>query len=105
VPKSSPGSGIVHPTGKVWYAFGYPTYGGGPFERVVISTSVPLLSVFLLVCVVEVVTAWMLWHLQPFGAVRVRVLDRLRVAVRPMLGLARSLALLPIRWGARGARL
>ena len=53
--------------GKVWNAFGYPTYGEGPFERVGISTSVPLLSAFLLVCVVEVVTAWMLWHLQPSG--------------------------------------
>ena len=99
--------------GKVWYAFGYPTYGEGPFERVGVSTSVPLLSVFLLVCAVEVVSAWMLWRLRPSGVWTSWMLLPFEFAFwigfalpfGPMLGLARSLALLPIRWGARGARL
>jgi hypothetical protein len=42
-------------TGEVWTFLGFPTYGGGPFERVGIATSVPLLVGFLLVCLAEVV--------------------------------------------------
>jgi hypothetical protein len=60
--------------------FGFPAYGGGPFERYGIETSVPLLAAFLLVCVLEGVAGWRLWGghksgawlalaLLPFGAV------------------------------------
>jgi hypothetical protein len=60
--------------------FGFPAYGGGPFERYGIKTSVPLLAAFLLVCVLEGVAGWLLWGghkggawlalaLLPFGAV------------------------------------
>lgn len=47
-------------TGEVWMFLGYPTYGGGPFERLGIQPSIPLLFTFLLVCVVEVVLGVML---------------------------------------------
>jgi hypothetical protein len=60
--------------------FGFPAYGGGPFEHYGIKTSVPLLAAFLLVCVLEGVAGWRLWGghksgawlalaLLPFGAV------------------------------------
>lgn len=42
-------------TGDVWTFLGFPTYGGGPFERVGLTTSTPLLVAFALVCVAEVV--------------------------------------------------
>ncbi|WP_020525006.1 hypothetical protein [Catelliglobosispora koreensis] len=59
--------------------FGFPAYGGGPFERHGLKTSVPLLALFLLVCVLEGVAGWLLWRghrsgaylalaLLPFGA-------------------------------------
>ena len=60
--------------------FGFPAYGGGPFEHYGIETSVPLLAAFLLMCVLEGVAGWLLWGgrkrgawlalaLLPFGAV------------------------------------
>jgi hypothetical protein len=55
--------------GQVWTFLGFPTYGGGPFERVGIKTTVPLLVAFLLVCVVEVVDGWLLWRGSSVGAV------------------------------------
>lgn len=62
------------------FVLGFPAYGGGPFERYGIKTSVPLLAAFLLVCVLEGVAGWLLWGghksgawlalaLLPFGAV------------------------------------
>jgi hypothetical protein len=47
-------------TGAVWVFLGFPTYGGGPFERIGLSTSVPLLIGFALVCVAEVAVGVML---------------------------------------------
>ncbi len=47
-------------TGEVWTFLGFPTYGGGPFERVGLPTSVPLLLGFMLVCVAEVAVGVML---------------------------------------------
>jgi hypothetical protein len=35
-------------TGEVWTFLGFPTYGGGPFERLGLPTSVPLLIGFAL---------------------------------------------------------
>lgn len=51
--------GMVHlaRTGEVWTFLGFPTYGEGPFERLGVPTTVPLLGAFLLVCVAELVTA------------------------------------------------
>lgn len=49
--------GLLHfaRTGEVWTFLGFPTYGGGPFERIGLATSTPLLAAFLLVCIAEVV--------------------------------------------------
>jgi hypothetical protein len=41
-------------TGDVWMWLGFPTYGDGPFERIGIETSVPLLGGFVVVCAAEV---------------------------------------------------
>jgi hypothetical protein len=49
--------------------FGFPAYGGGPFERYGIKTSVPLLAAFLLVCVLGGVAAWLLWGGRKSGAI------------------------------------
>ena len=43
------------------YIMGLPAYRRGPFERVGISTTVPLLAGFLLVCVLEGVAGGLLW--------------------------------------------
>src|SRR5258706_5465349 len=59
--------------------FGFPAYGGGPFERVGLKSTVPLLAAFLLVNVLEVVAGVLVWRgirsgailgfaLIPFGA-------------------------------------
>ena len=55
--------GIRHfaQTGTVWTFMGFPTYGGGPFERVGLPTSTPLLIGFLAVCLAEVVVGGMIW--------------------------------------------
>jgi hypothetical protein len=54
--------GIRHlaKTGEVWTFWGFPTYGGGYFERGGVRTTVPLLVGFLLVCIAEVVIGVML---------------------------------------------
>jgi hypothetical protein len=44
----------------VLYTFGNPTYGYGPFERIGIPSTVPLLAAFLAVCVVQVIGGVML---------------------------------------------
>jgi hypothetical protein len=49
--------------------FGFPAYGGGYFERIGIFPSVPLLSAFLLVCVLEGVAGWLLLGGHRSGAV------------------------------------
>lgn len=41
---------------------GFPTYGGGPFERVGIKSTMPLLGLFLLVSVLELVAAILVWR-------------------------------------------
>lgn len=48
---------------------GFPAYGRGPFERIGIPTTVPLLAVFLLVCILEAVAAALLWGGHKSGAV------------------------------------
>ena len=47
-------------TGEVWFLMGFPSYGGGPFERLGLPTSVPLLLGFVLVCLAEVAVGVML---------------------------------------------
>ena len=41
---------------------GFPAYGRGPFERIGIPTTVPLLAAFLLVCILEAVAGLLLWR-------------------------------------------
>jgi hypothetical protein len=53
---------------------GYPSYGGGAFERAGIATSVPLLLVFLLVLIAEVPAGWLLWQGERSGAVLALIL-------------------------------
>lgn len=47
---------------------GYPSYGGGGFERAGIATTVPLLLAFLVVLIAEIPAGWMLWQGQRSGA-------------------------------------
>ncbi|MCW5874693.1 MAG: hypothetical protein KIS88_08635 [Anaerolineales bacterium] len=51
----------------VWTFMGFPTYGGGPFEKIGLHTSVPLLAGFVVVCLAELVVGGMLWAGQPAG--------------------------------------
>ena len=55
-------AGTVHfaRTGEVWMLLGLPTYGGGPFERLGLPTSVTLLIGFALVCLTELAVGLML---------------------------------------------
>lgn len=48
---------------------GFPAYGHGPFERVGVSTTVPLLAAFLLVCMLEAIAGALLWGGHRSGAV------------------------------------
>ena len=48
---------------------GFPAYGKGPFERIGIQTTVPLLSAFLLVCLLACVAGWLLWSGARAGAI------------------------------------
>lgn len=54
--------------------FGYPSYGGGAFERAGIATSVPLLLLFLLVLLAQIPAGWLLWQGQRSGAVLALIL-------------------------------
>jgi hypothetical protein len=47
---------------------GFPAYGGGPFERIGLRTSVPLLAVYVLVCLAEVAVGVMLLMKTPHAA-------------------------------------
>lgn len=40
---------------------GFPTYGYGPFEKIGVPTTVPLMIAFFVVCVLECVAGWLLW--------------------------------------------
>jgi hypothetical protein len=48
---------------------GFPAYGRGPFERIGIPTTVPLLAGFLLICTLEVVAGVLLWGGSRAGAI------------------------------------
>lgn len=54
--------------------FGFPSYGGGPFERHGIPSTVPLLAGFLVVCVLELVAAGFLWFGRAPGALLALIL-------------------------------
>ncbi len=87
--------------------FGFPAYGGGPFERHGIRTTIPLLVAFLLVCALEVVAGWMVWQGSAAGAmVAISAVPLgavfwwgFALPVPPVLALART-ALLVVGWGS-----
>ena len=43
------------------YVMGFPTYGLGPFEKIGIHTTLPLMTAFLFACVLECIAGWGLW--------------------------------------------
>jgi hypothetical protein len=51
----------------VWTFMGFPTYGGGPFERIGVQTSTALLVGFLAVCIAEVAVGVLLWAGAPYA--------------------------------------
>ncbi|MGH3457896.1 hypothetical protein [Aeromicrobium sp.] len=53
--------------GEIWTLFGFPAYGDGPFERMGIPTSVPLMAAFATVCAAECITGWLMWSGAPAG--------------------------------------
>jgi hypothetical protein len=55
--------------GTIARILGFPAYGEGPFERVGIKTSVPLLSAFVGVCAAECLAGALLWRGRRSGAV------------------------------------
>ncbi len=55
-------------TGEVWTFLGFPTYGGGPFERLGLDTTVGLISVFVVVCAAELAAGVLLWVEAPHAA-------------------------------------
>jgi len=48
--------------GEVWTFLGFPTYGGGPFEKWGLPTSAALIAGFVAVCAVEVACGVLLWR-------------------------------------------
>jgi hypothetical protein len=89
-------------TGEVWTFLGFPTYGGGPFERIGLQTSVPLLVGYVLVCLAEVVAGVMLLLGAPHAATVNYALLPFEFAfwigfalpLGPPLGIARTILLL-----------
>ena len=62
------------------FIMGFPAYGRGPFERMGIPTTVPLLAAFLLENVLEGIAGWLLWGGHRAGAL-------LAVALLPLGGI------------------
>ena len=56
------------------FVFGYPAYGGGGFERHGFATTIPLLVGFLIICIAEGYTAWLLWGGHKTGAILALIL-------------------------------
>jgi len=54
--------------GIAW-VMGFPTYGNGPFEKIGVHTTIPLMVGFLLLCVTECLVGQMLWHSDKGGAI------------------------------------
>jgi hypothetical protein len=87
--------------------FGFPAYGGGPFERVGIPTTVALLSAFLLICVLEIAAGGLVWAGSRSGAVLALVLVPVgaifwwgfALPIPPILAVIRTV-LITMSWGA-----
>src|SRR5687767_7218416 len=91
--------GAVHlaRTGEVWTLVGFPTYGGGPFERIGLTSTVPLILGFVVVCAAEVVLGVLLWVDAPYAVLLSHLLLPFELAYwigfalpfGPLLGIAR----------------
>jgi hypothetical protein len=87
--------------------FGFPAYGGGPFERIGLTTTVPLLAAFLLVCALEAVAGWLLWGGHRSGAILALALVPVGLVFwigfalpfGPIFALART-ALIALNWNS-----
>src|ERR1700756_2507935 len=85
--------------------FGFPAYGGGPFERVGLKSTVPLLAAFLLVDILEIVAGALVWQGSKGGAILGFVLIPwvaffwwgFALPIPPILAVARS-ALIAMSW-------
>ena len=96
------GIGYLARTHHVWTFLGFPTYGDGPFDRIGLPTSVPLLVAFLVVCAAEVVVGAMIWTAAPGAVVASWVLLPAELVFwigfalpfGPPLGLARAVLVL-----------
>lgn len=83
---------------EVWRFAGFPTYGGGPFERWGFPTSLPLLLLFVGVCAVEVALGVLLWRdaaTAPWLALALLPVELVfwigfALPIGPLLGLART---------------
>ena len=58
----------------ILYVWGLPTYGEGPFERIGIHTTIPLLLGFFLVCILQAIAGVLLWQGLKSGAILALVL-------------------------------
>ena len=89
-------------TGEVWTFLGFPTYGSGPFERIGVPTSTPLLVGFLAVCLAELAVGVMIWSDAPGAKVIALALLPVELVVwvgfalplGPPLGIARTILVL-----------
>jgi hypothetical protein len=63
------GMASLHAGKGIATVMGFSTYGHGPFERLGIASTVPLLTGFLVVCVAEVIAGVLLWSGARGGAV------------------------------------
>ncbi|HEX6515662.1 MAG TPA: hypothetical protein VF049_08805 [Nocardioidaceae bacterium] len=95
--------------GEVWSFLGFPTYGRGPFEKVGVTTTVPLLAGFVAVCGAETAVGNLLWRRRRAGAISSLALLPVEAAywlgfalpLGPVVGAARTLAVLAARRSQR----
>ena len=85
--------------------FGFPAYGGGPFERIGLKSTVPLLVAFLVVNILEIVAGVLVWQGSRGGAILGFVLIPcgaffwwgFALPIPPIFAAARS-ALIAVSW-------
>lgn len=90
--------------GEVWTFLGFPTYGGGPFERWGFATSTGLLVGFVAVCAAEAVVGVLLWRgavIAPWLALALLPVELVfwigfALPFGPLLGLARTVLVVAV---------
>ncbi|MBC2905771.1 hypothetical protein [Streptomyces cupreus] len=93
--------------GSVWTFLGFPTYGDGPFEDIGLTTTIPLLCLFLLVCVGELAVGRALWQSRRSARPLALALLPIEIAVWTgfalpfgfLAGAARTVLVLAVRGG------